>query len=88
MTSRFLASFLHDVRKLRDAKVRLAVARAIENVDRAAVIEHVKGIKRLSGQAGYYRIRIGEWRIGLYVSGETVTFVRCLHRREVYRYFP
>jgi hypothetical protein len=26
--------------------------------------------------------------IGLAVEGEVVEFVRCLHRREIYRYFP
>jgi mRNA interferase RelE/StbE len=51
-------------------------------------VASIRGVKRLSGQTDYYRIRIGDWRIGLKIVGNTVTFVRWLHRREVYRYFP
>ena len=88
MTTVFLASFLSDVKKLRDAKVRRAVTEAIENVERADSIQDIRSLKRLSGFSGYYRLRVGDWRIGVTIDGDTVTFVRCLHRREVYRYFP
>jgi len=88
MTTAFLASFLTDVKKLRNAQVRRAVAAAIVNVEQASSLTYVRSLKRLSGHHDYYRIRIGEWRVGLHVSGQTVTFVRCLNRREIYRFFP
>jgi mRNA interferase RelE/StbE len=88
MNSVFLGSFLRDVKKLRDAPTRRRVAAAIENVERARTIEQINSLKRLSGSSQYYRIRIGDWRIGLKIEREVVTFVRCLHRREVYRFFP
>jgi mRNA interferase RelE/StbE len=88
MKTAFLASFLTDVKKLRDGKVRVKVVAAIENVEQVSSREQIRSIKRLSGQANCYRIRIGDWRIGLRIDGEVVTFVRCLNRREIYRYFP
>ena len=88
MKCTFLASFLSDVKKIRDGKVRQAVAAAIRNVEQIERREDIRSLKRLSGQSGYYRIRVGDWRIGLSIEGEVVTFVRCLHRREVYRFFP
>jgi mRNA interferase RelE/StbE len=88
MKAAFLASFLSDVKKVRDGQVRRAVAGAIENVEQAADIEDIRSLKRLSGQRNYYRIRIGDWRIGVRIEADEVTFVRCLHRREVYRFFP
>jgi mRNA interferase RelE/StbE len=84
----FLTSFLRDVKKLRDAKVRQAVAAAIAEVEEATTPEQISSLKRLSGQRDYSRIRIGDWRIGLLMRGDTVTFVRCLNRREIYRFFP
>ncbi|MBP1468695.1 type II toxin-antitoxin system RelE/ParE family toxin [Candidatus Chloroploca sp. M-50] len=36
----------------------------------------------------YYRIRIGDYRLGLFVEDDTITVVRFLHRRDIYRYFP
>jgi mRNA interferase RelE/StbE len=88
MKTVFLGSFLKDLKKLRDAKVRRAVESSIEDVENASSMSQIKSIKRLSGHHDYYRIRIGEWRIGLKISADVVRFVRCLHRREVYRFFP
>jgi len=42
----------------------------------------------LTSDGAYYRIRLGDYRIGLVVNEQTVVFVRFLHRREIYRYFP
>jgi mRNA interferase RelE/StbE len=88
MTGVFLQSFLKDVKKLRDHRTQRAVAGAIANVEIASSAGQIRGLKRLSGQTDYYRIRIGDWRIGVIIKADAVTFVRCLHRREVYRYFP
>ena len=88
MTTAFLSSFLRDVKKLRDARLRRSIEQAILDVEKAETVEAIKSIKRLSGYQHYYRIRIGDWRIGLKMEGDVVQFVRCLHRREVYRFFP
>jgi mRNA interferase RelE/StbE len=88
MKSFFLASFLSDVKKLRDGKMRQSVAHAITRVEQASALADVPSLKRLSGHHSYFRIRVGDWRIGLKVESDTVTFVRCLHRREIYRFFP
>jgi mRNA interferase RelE/StbE len=88
MKAAFLSSFSKDVKKLREAKLRRAVIDAIEDVETAKSIDTVRSVKRLSGHLEYYRIRIGDWRIGLKIEGDTVFFVRCLHRRDAYRYFP
>jgi mRNA interferase RelE/StbE len=88
MNSVFLSSFERDVKKIRDGKTRRAVAEAIANVEAAPNRDGIRSLKRLSGRANYYRIRVGDWRIGVTIIGETVTFVRCLNRREIYRFFP
>lgn len=88
MKAVFRASFLSDVKKLRHARVRRAVADAILNVEQARSIQEIRAIKRLSGYRDYFRIRIGDWRIGLSIEDDVVAFVRCLHRRDIYRYFP
>lgn len=88
MNTAFLGSFLRDVKKLREARVRRDVAEAIRDVEDAPSLAQIPSLKRLSGHAAFYRIRIGDYRIGLKLEGDTITFVRCLHRREVYRFFP
>jgi|GEM_PF-4450065 len=36
---------------------------------------------------GFFRIRVGRYRLGLAVVGGQVTLVRCLDRKEFYRRF-
>lgn len=46
--------------------------------------------QKLSGYQTFYKIRVGNYRIGLHVGTEEhlVEFQRVLHRREIYRKFP
>jgi mRNA interferase RelE/StbE len=86
--TRFKESFAKDLRRLREQTLRRRIREAIEVVEDAGSLAEVPQIKKLSGAGSYYRLRVGEYRIGLIIEGETVTFVRVLHRREIYRYFP
>lgn len=51
-------------------------------------LQEVSDIKTMKGCSHRYRIRIGDFRIGIEVHGDTIEIVRVLHRREFYRYFP
>jgi mRNA-degrading endonuclease RelE of RelBE toxin-antitoxin system len=42
----------------------------------------------MEGAANAYRIRVGGFRIGFYLETDVVEFVRCLDRKDIYRYFP
>ncbi len=42
----------------------------------------------MKGSRNYYRIRIGDYRAGIIVEGLTVEFIRFLHRKDIYKYFP
>jgi mRNA interferase RelE/StbE len=65
MNSVFLASFLSDVKKLRDGKVQKSIAQVITRVEQAPSLRDIPSLKRLSGYQSYYRICVGDWRIGL-----------------------
>ena len=45
-------------------------------------------LKKLRGERNYFRIRIGDYRLGLKIEGQLVTLVRIINRKEIYRYFP
>ena len=45
-------------------------------------------LKKLKGRPGFFRIRVGDYRVGLAMVGEELTLVRCLNRKEFYRHFP
>ena len=88
MTASFRKSFLRDLKKLKDAKVRGRVREVIEAVEKADSLADLPDVRKMSGSSGYYRIRVGHHRIGLAVEGDEVEFVRVLDRKDIYTYFP
>ena len=88
MKVRFKESFARDLRNLKDKALLGRIRALIESVEKAESLADVAGLKKLRGGGAYYRIRVGDYRVGLAVEEDVVAFVRALHRREVYRYFP
>ncbi len=60
----FRKSFTRDLKKVRDPAVLDRVRQAIEQVEPAATLREAGGLKKISGTGTYYRIRVGEYRIG------------------------
>lgn len=83
MKTQFLKSFERDLRKIKDRSVLESVGQAIQEVEAASSLQEIKGLKKLSGSGDYFRIRIGDFRIGIVMTEDEVQFVRCLHRREI-----
>jgi mRNA interferase RelE/StbE len=88
MKTEFTPSFAKDLKQVRDKNILRRIQEAIQNVKTAASLLEIKNLKRLRGEGHYYRIRLGDYRIGLVIEGNTVVFVRFLHRNEIYRHFP
>ena len=88
MTVRFKESFTKDLRAIRDKSLLERLREIIEEVEKAKSLADLTGVKKLRGGGAYYRIRVADYRVGLALEESGVVFVRVLHRREVYRYFP
>ncbi|HPG69081.1 MAG TPA: type II toxin-antitoxin system RelE/ParE family toxin [Candidatus Hydrogenedentes bacterium] len=84
----FASSFERDLRKLTESAVRVAVRQAIARVEAAKDPGEIVGLRKLRTGKAYYRLRVGDYRLGMIIRSSDVTFVRFLHRSEVYRYFP
>ncbi|MGB3296015.1 MAG: type II toxin-antitoxin system RelE/ParE family toxin [Phormidesmis sp.] len=88
MKVEFRKTFEKDLRKLRGEALLSKIKSAIEAVEAASTLEEVANLKKLQGADGYFRIRLDDYRIGLFLQDDTLRFIRVLHRREFYRYFP
>lgn len=88
MTIKFRTSFTRDLRAIRDRAVQTRVRAAIAVVEAAEMMQDVGDTSKLAGSSNCFRIRVGDYRIGVILEEETVIFVRCLNRREIYRRFP
>lgn len=88
MNVEFRASFAKDLKNISNKDLLRRVRETIEEIELAHSLKDVSGLKKLKAAGSYYRIRVGEYRIGLILTGGTLVFVRCLDRKEIYRYFP
>ena len=88
MNTAFKSSFVKDLKSIKSKRVLEAVAELIETVERADNLKAIPDLKKLKVKGNYYRVRLGEHRVGVTVGKGRITFVRCLDRKEIYRYFP
>jgi mRNA interferase RelE/StbE len=89
MKTAFAKSFAKDLKRhARDKNLLARIKEIILEVEAAADITSINNLKKLKAEGSYFRIRSGNYRIGLIIDGETVTFVRVLNRSEIYHYFP
>ena len=84
----FKKSFLKEIKKLRNKSLKDDIAAYILQVESSQNLSQIKNLKKLTGYDLYYRIRVGNYRIGLKVEDEIVYFVVFEHRKDIYRKFP
>ncbi len=88
MTTLFKKSFLKSIETINNKKLREAVLNCIKEVEQATAILTISNIKKLKGHRDYYRIRIGNYRIGLKLESEVIIFVVFEDRKDIYKNFP
>ncbi len=88
MNIEFRKSFEKDLLKILDPDLFQRIKEIIEEVEQTEKLSEVRNVKKLKGEGDYYRIRVGDYRIGININDGVVSFVRILHRKEIYRYFP
>ncbi len=82
------SSFKRDLAKIRDKRIKKSLLKLIERIHVAEKPPEINHLEKLRSGKSYYKIRIGEYRVGLELKDDTLIFVRFLHRRDIYRYFP
>ena len=88
MEVKFTVLFNKDLAVIKNIKLIDAIEAAIIDAKKAVVQSDIKNLKKLKGYKSYYRIRIGDYRIGIYIANEVLEFSRFLHRKDIYKYFP
>ncbi len=83
-------TFFKDLDKLKNKSLHTKIDKVIEEIKTASAFSEIKNLKKLSaGKAkDYYRLRIADYRIGIRIIESKIIFVRILHRKEIYRFFP
>ena len=88
MKVEFRESFAKDLKGVRDRSVLKRTKEVIEAVEKADSLADITNLKKLKGGGNYFRLRVGDYRIGVTLEDDTVIFVRFLNRKDIYKYFP
>jgi mRNA interferase RelE/StbE len=89
MRTSFRKSFARDLRRRKDDSNFLnCVKETIKEIELVESVSKITNLTKLKGESGYYRIRIGSYRIGIRIKADLVIFIRALHCKDIYRYFP
>ncbi len=81
-------SFQKDLKRINNKALNQKIVASIEDIQKAQSIKEIINLKKLSGTSDFYRIRIGDYRLGVIIEKDTIEFIRCLHRKNIYKYFP
>jgi mRNA interferase RelE/StbE len=88
MEVKFKSRFNKDIESIDEKNVLDAIFIAIQDVENALKPQDIKGLKKMKGGKTAFRIRIGKYRIGIYIISNVVEFTRVLPRDKIYKYFP
>ena len=71
-----------------ESNIKKRLSDLIGQIKQADNLSSISGVKIIEGYPGYYRIRIGDYRLGVKLTENTIEMIRFLHRKEIYRRFP
>jgi len=81
-------TFAKDTSKIEDKKLLNQIAEIIEDIQSAEKLSALTNCKKLKGSKNAFRIKIGEYRIGLIFEDESVELIRFIHRSKIFTFPP
>lgn len=84
----FLRSFLTDIKKISEKKLKEKIKEFIIELETAESLEEITNVKKLKGYTTAYRWRVGDYRLGFYKGENTIELARFIKRNDIYKVFP
>jgi mRNA interferase RelE/StbE len=89
MIVEFDKAFEKSLRPIQDPIVLRKLKRIIIQIENSPSLLELPNIIQLTGFSKYYRIRIGDYRVGIELINKTkVRFILIAHRKDIYKIFP
>jgi mRNA-degrading endonuclease RelE of RelBE toxin-antitoxin system len=74
--------------KLCPAYIQEGTKLILLSLEKAKELKEVPAVKKLVGHTHYYRIRVGDYRIGIRFEKPDLLIMTILHRGTIYKKFP
>ena len=88
MKVEFRGSFAKDLKGVKDKSLLRRAKEVIEAIEKADSLDEVHNLKKLKGGGNYFRLKVGDYRVGIVLENDRIIFVRLLNRKDIYKYFP
>ena len=84
----FTKTFSKQIDALHNESLKSRLAQVVQNVILANTLQDIVNLKKIKGHQTAYRIRIGDYRIGLFFEEGSIIFAYLAHRKDIYNRFP
>ena len=89
MNLEFDKSFEKSLDKIKDKKLLRRIELALLKAEESESIEAIPNTRKLSGFSDYFRIKLGDYRLGFErINDKTIRFIILAHRKDIYKRFP
>lgn len=85
----FLKTLKKDIEKLKDNNIKIELKQVIHGIEQANTLQSIDNLNKLRGYYSMtYRIKIREYRLGLYHQNNIVYLARFVKKEDVHQVFP
>lgn len=88
MNTVFRKRFLKELSKIPQGERQRIEKFVFDELPEAKFLSELGNVEHMKGYPSYYKVRFGQYRIGIKVENDRVILERALHRKDIYRYFP
>jgi mRNA interferase RelE/StbE len=85
----YTKTFLKDLAKVIPVKRRRQIEKFVfEDLPILSSIENAGNVEKMTGYKNHYKVRFGDYRVGIFKNNSTPELQRVLNRKEIYKFFP
>ena len=84
----YLESLVKDLKKIKDKKLLKNLSTIFMKLENVDDLLKISSVKKISGHPDAYRIRIGDYRLGIYYNENETSIARFVKRNDIYKVFP
>ena len=88
MIVEFLDSFYRDLENKVQPQDKSRLIKTILAIEEAETMNKFPNLKKLAGHRFAYRIRLGDYRLGIFIENNVVQLARFVYRKDIYKLFP
>lgn len=81
-------TFNKDYLKIKDKLIIQKINDLLVELYNIEKLQSISNCKKLTNARNAYRIRVGNFRIGFLIEDDILILIRCLPRKDIYKYFP